>query len=315
MDYERLDLYLVEVFCCVYDHSNFSKAAKKLRISQPTISGHIKNLEDQVGLKLFDRLPKRIVPTRAGELLYSHGRLILREKQAAVRKLNRLRNCIEGPLLIHSSTTPGEYLLPKIIASFHNQYPQVPIEMRISDSKIACNEVLKGKAEIGIVGARVDSPELEFSHLASDQMVIVVPNNARWRNVQCIPLSTLAKTPFLAREVGSGSRSAFEREVGIDLNEFNIVGCLGSTNAIKEAIRANLGLSALSLLSVQEEIDNGIFKTVAIEGLKPIRRELFTVINKSLTLSPIAEAFLSVLKRGKTFKTVAAQATLRELAS
>jgi LysR family transcriptional regulator, transcriptional activator of the cysJI operon len=315
MDYERMDLYLVEIFCCVYDHSNFSKAAKKLRISQPTISGHIKNLEEQVGLKLFDRLPKRIVPTRAGELLYSHGCSILREKQAAVRKLNKLRNCLEGPLLIHSSTTPGEYLLPKIIASFHDKYPNVPIEMRISDSKIACNEVLKGKAEIGIVGAKSDISELEFYHLTSDQMVLVAPNNVKWRNVHCISLSTLAKTPFLAREVGSGSRRAFETEAGINLSEFNIVGCLGSTNAIKEAIRANLGLSALSLLSVQDEINNGIFKTISIEGLKPIRRELFTVVNKSLTLSPIAEAFLNVLKGGKMFKTTSVQATLREIAS
>jgi DNA-binding transcriptional LysR family regulator len=312
MDYERLDLYLVEVFCCVYDHSNFSRAAKQLRISQPTISGHIKNLEDQVGLKLFDRLPKRVVPTRAGQLLYTHGCLILREKQAAVRKLNKLRNCIEGPLLIHCSTTPGEYLLPKIIASFHHQYPNIPIEMRISDSTIACNEVIKGKAEIGIVGAKFDSLELEFQHFASDHLVVVVPNHARWRNVHSIALSALAKAPFLAREVGSGSRRAFEREAGINLNEFNIVGCLGSTNAIKEAIRANLGLSVLSLLSVQDEITNGVFKTISVDGLQPIKRELFTVVNKNLTLSPVAEVFLSVLQRGKTFQTAAARATLRE---
>lgn len=314
MDYERLDLYLVEIFCCVYDHSNFSKAAKKLRISQPTISGHIKNLEDQVGLRLFDRLPKRVVPTRAGELLYDHGRLILKEKEAAIRKLSKFRNCLEGPLLIHSSTTPGEYLLPKVIASFHDQYPNVPVEMRISDSKIACDEVLKGKAEIGVVGGKFDSDELEFHHLTSDHVVIVVPNNNKWRNVHCISLSTLAKTPFLAREEGSGSRSAFEKEIGSNLNDFNIVGCLGSANAIKEGIRANLGLSTLSLLSVQDEINSGVFKTIPIEGLKPIRRELFTVINKSLTLSPIAEAFLNVLKGGKNFK-VAAQMTRREIAS
>jgi DNA-binding transcriptional LysR family regulator len=302
MEHVRLELYLVELFCCVYEHRNFSKAAKKLRISQPTISGHIKNLEDHVGLKLFDRLPKRVVPTRAGEILYKHGCLILKEKDAAVRELNKLRNCIEGPLLIHSSTTPGEYLLPRIIAFFHSEHPDIAIEMRISDSSITCDEVLKGKAEIGIVGAKFDSVELQFCHLASDQMVLVAPNNDKWRNVQSITLSDLYEVPFLAREAGSGSRIAFETKVGINLDEFNIVGRLGSTSAIKEAIRANLGVSVLPLLSVKNELDSGVFKSIIIDGVDPIERELFTVINKSLTLSPIAEAFLSVLERDKALK-------------
>jgi DNA-binding transcriptional LysR family regulator len=302
MDHLRLDLYLVEIFCCVYEHGNFSKAAKKLRISQPTISGHIKNLEDHVGLKLFDRLPKRVVPTRAGELLYKHGCLILKEKESAIRGLNKLRNCVEGPLLIHSSTTPGEYMLPKIIASFHNEYPGIAIEMRISDSKITCDEVLKGKAEIGIVGAMFESKELDFRHLASDQMVLVAPNNDRWRNVKSITLSALVKEPFLVREAGSGSRIAFETEAGINLDDFNIVGCLGSTSAIKEALRANLGVSVLSLLSVKNEIDGGLFKAVTIDGMDTIERELYTVVNKSFTLSPIAESFLRLLETGESLK-------------
>lgn len=302
MHHLRLDLHLVEIFCCVYEHGNFSKAAKKLRISQPTASGHIKNLEDHVGLKLFDRLPKRVVPTRAGELLYKHGCLILKEKESAIRGLNKLRNCIEGPLLIHSSTTPGEYILPRIMASFHNEHPGVAIEVRISDSRIACNEVLKGKAEIGIVGAMFESKELEFRHLTSDRIGLVVPNNDKWRNVKSITLGALAEVPFLVREAGSGSRIAFETETGVNLDDFNIVGCLGSTSAIKEALRASLGVSVLSLLSVKNEIDSGLFKTVAIDGMDAIERELYTVINKSLTLSPIAESFLHLLETGESIK-------------
>jgi DNA-binding transcriptional LysR family regulator len=297
MDQVRLDLYLVEIFCCVYEHGNFSKAARALRISQPTISGHIKNLEDHVGLRLFDRLPRRIVPTRAGELLYQHGCMILKEKESAVRDLNKLRNCVEGTLLLHSSTTPGEYLLPKIIACFHSEHPSVAIELRISDSKLTCEQVLNGKAEIGVVGARMDMAGLEFRHLASDQMILVAPNTNEWRGVQSITLTDLARVPFLAREVGSGSRIAFEMRIGVTLDEFNIVACFGSTSAIKEALRANLGVSVLSLLSVRNEIDSGVFKFIDIVGMTPIERELFTVTNKSLTLSPIAEAFLSTIKR------------------
>lgn len=291
----RLDLNLIEIFCCVYEHRNFSKAAQQRKVSQPTISGHVKNLEDYVGLKLFDRLPKCVVPTRAGEVLYRHGRLILNEKEAAVHQLNKLRNCIEGPLVICSSTTPGEYLLPQIIASFHSNHPAVAVELRISDSDLTCHEVLSGKAELGVVGAKMNAIGLDFSHFASDQMVLVVPNNDEWRMVESITLEVLARLPFLTRETGSGSRHVFESAIGSRLEEFNIVACLGSTNAIKEALRANLGVSVLSLLSVRTEIETGAFKIINIEGINPIKHELFTVINKNLTLSPIAEAFLSVL--------------------
>jgi DNA-binding transcriptional LysR family regulator len=295
----RLDLNLIEIFCCVYEHQNFSRAAKQRKVSQPTISGHMKNLEEYVGLKLFDRLPKRVVPTRAGELLYRHGRVILNEKEAAVRQLNKLRNCIEGSLVICSSTTPGEYLLPQIIASFHANHPAVAVELRISDSEFTCHEVLSGKAELGVVGAKLNAVGLNFSHFASDQMVLVVPNTDEWRMVESITLEAVTKRPFLARENGSGSRHVFEAAIGSRLEEFNIVACLGSTNAIKEALRANLGVSVLSLLSVRTEIETGAFKIIDIEGIDPIKHELFTVTNKNLTLSPIAEAFLGVLEQAE----------------
>src|ERR1044072_8091964 len=282
MNQIRLDLNLIEEFCCFYEKCNFSKAAKQLGISQPTISGHIKNLEDHVGLKLFDRLPKRVVPTRVGELLYQHGRSILKEKVAAVRELDKLRNCIEGSLVIWSSTIPGEYLLPRIIASFHSKHPAVSIELQISDSEFTCHEVLNGRVELGVAGAKINGIGLDFSHFASDHLVLVVPNNDEWRTIDSITLEALAKRPFLAREHGSGSRLAFENEIGNKLQDFNVIGSFGSTSAIKEGIRANLGVSVLSLLSVRSEIENGAFKISNIEGVNPIKRELFSVVNRNL---------------------------------
>src|SRR5215469_6804455 len=141
----RLELSLIEVFCCVYEEGSFSKAALRLRCSQPTISGHIKNLEEHVAARLFDRLPRRIVPTRAGELLYKHGRIILNEKEAAIQELKRLLNRLEGTLSICSSTIPGDYLLPQLIAEFHSKLPAVRVEMRITDSKDVCSQVLGGR--------------------------------------------------------------------------------------------------------------------------------------------------------------------------
>ncbi|MEK6320948.1 MAG: selenium metabolism-associated LysR family transcriptional regulator [Acidobacteriota bacterium] len=295
MNQMRLDLSLVEVFCYVYEHGSFSKAAESLRLTQPTISGHIKNLEEYIGVTLFDRLPRRIVPTSAGKLLYGYGRSILNEKAAAVQSLSKLLNRMEGSLVICGSTIPGEYLLPKWIASFHSVFPGVDVELLISDSNSACRDVLSGKAEIGCVGAKIESIGLEFHHFATDELALVVPNNEEWSDIQTIKLESLSQMHFLAREVGSGSRLAFEKQIGRSLDEFNLVGRFGSTSAIKEAIKSGLGVSVLSLLSVKSEIASGLLRTVNIEGLDTIRREFFAVINKRLTLSPIAEAFLNTL--------------------
>jgi DNA-binding transcriptional LysR family regulator len=291
----RLDLSLLEVFCCVYEHGSFTKAAEKMRLSQPTISSHIKNLETYVGAKLFNRLSRRIVPTHAGQILYRRGRHILDQKDEALRELNKYLNRVEGPLVVAASTIPGEYMLPQVIASFHSRFPAVSVELLISDSETACREVLKGRAEIGFAGAKLEGIGLEFSHFASDEMSLIVPNNDEWRRVETITLESLSTKPFLSREVGSGSRQAFEHMTGCTVDKLNVVGCFGSTSAIKESLKAGLGVSVLSTLAVKSEITSGILKTVKIEGIDIIVREFYMVTNKRFILSPIADAFLDVL--------------------
>ncbi len=288
----RLDLNLIEVFCCVYEEQSFSRAAQRLRLSQPTVSGHIKNLETYIGARLFDRQPRLITPTRAGEILYRHGRIILDEKEAATRALHKLLNKIEGSLTIAASTIPGEFLLPVVIASFHARFPSVKVEIRISDSVKVCEEVLSGKAEIGFTGAKPDALGLEVKPFASDDLALVAPNDNEWRDVKALSIDALAQKPFIAREPGSGTRLAFEKRIGRSLDQFNVVGCFGSTNAVKEALRAGLGVSVLSLLSVNRDIQAGCLKAVEIEGVGVIRREFFSVLNKKLAPSPVVEAFV-----------------------
>jgi DNA-binding transcriptional LysR family regulator len=289
----RLDLNLLEVFCSVYEEGSFSKTAQKLRLSQPTISGHIKNLEDYLGTRLFDRLPRKVAPTRAGEILYRRGRAILNEKEGAIQELKKFLNGFEGSLTISASTIPGEYLMPQVIASFLKLFPAVTIKLNISDSKAVLDDVLNGKVELGFAGAKQEAVGSDFIRFASDELVLVAPNNQEWRGVETISMDELSAMPMIFREAGSGTRSAFEKRAGRAASTFNAVGYFGSTGAIKEAIRAGLGVSVLSGLAVKSEIESGMFKAISIEGLGPLRRDFFAVLNKHLTLSPIAEEFLN----------------------
>jgi DNA-binding transcriptional LysR family regulator len=288
----RLDLSLIEIFCIVYEEGSFSRAASKLQLSQPTVSGHIKNLEDSVGARLFDRLPRQAVPTQPGKILYRRGRAILDQKYAAVQELNKFLNRVEGSLTISASTIPGEYLLPQIIASFRMKYPGVNVELQISDSEDVCQRALSGKAEIGFVGAKFELTGLGFRHFASDTLALIVPDNEEWSNIKSLTLEELSQKPFLTRESGSGTRTTFEKVIGPALDNFNVVASFGSTNAIKEALKAGLGVSVLSLIAVSSEIARGEFKTVEIKDVRPLHREFFMVVNTNLTASPIADAFV-----------------------
>lgn len=296
----RLDLNLVEIFCHVYEEGNFSRAAQKLHLTQSTVSGHIKNLEKYIGARLFDRLPRRIVPTQAGQILYRRGRSILDEKEATIWELKNLLNCTEGSLTICGSTIPSEYLLPQIIVKFHARFPGVRIQLRISDSQTTCNEVLSGKVELGFAGAKLEAVGLEFHLFAADELVLAVPNTQEWRGITSITPDLLATKPFLAREAGSGTRIGFEKQSGLTLDDFNVVGYFNSANAIKEALRAGLGVSVLSLLAIKSEIASGELNTVQIEGIGKIQRDFFAVINKKLTPSPIAAAFLDCVLNHST---------------
>jgi DNA-binding transcriptional LysR family regulator len=292
----RLDLRLLEVFCSVYEHKSFGKAAETLLLSQPTISGHIKNLEEALGVQLFDRLPRRIVPTQAARILYRHGQAIVSRREIALQELKGFLNRVEGSLAISASTIPGEYLLPQLLVSFHNEYPAVEVNLKISDSERVCREVAEGLGELGFVGMKLDIFGLEFRHFASDTLVLVVPNNQDWRGVRSISVADLKEKPFLARERGSGTRLAFETQMGCSLDDFRVVATLSSTNAVKEGLKSGLGVSVLSLLAVQTETEKGLLKTVKIEGLESLRRGFFIVVNRRLTLSPIAKLFLEFVE-------------------
>ncbi|HEY2933988.1 MAG TPA: selenium metabolism-associated LysR family transcriptional regulator [Acidobacteriota bacterium] len=293
----RLDLGLLEIFCHVYVQGSFSGAARKLRLSQPTISGHIKNLESYLGTTLFDRMPRKVVPTQAGRLLYRHGQSILNQKEAAIQELKQFLNRLDGSLEIAASTIPGEVLLPRLMAAFHDDYSAVRLQLKISDSEQVGFAVLNGDAELGFAGAKLDTVGLQYQNFATDEMALIAPNTGEWRRLRSITLEELRTRPFLAREKGSGTRRTFETKVGLSMDQFNVVARFGSTGSIREALKVGLGVSVVSVRAVEAEIKNGLLRRIQIRNIPPLKRDFYVVTNRQLTLSPIAEKFLEYALR------------------
>ncbi len=286
---------MLEIFCAVYEAGGISKAAERLHLTQPTVSEHIKTLEQYFGTPLFDRLSRGIQPTRAGDLLYEHSRRIMEIKRSIAEGMGKFLNRLAGKVLLGASTIPGEYLLPHIVGRFHRAYPQVEISLIISDTQQVIQQVERGHVDVGCIGARPDDCDLIFTRFASDRLVLIAPPTKRWSKTTSVSLADLVRLPFVLREPGSGTQMAFQRalrERGYALEDFHVVAQLGSTTAIKQAVMAGLGLSITSHRAVRHELQCRLLRVISIRDLPPLERDFFFVRHPKRTLSPLVDTFL-----------------------
>jgi DNA-binding transcriptional LysR family regulator len=288
-----VDLRQLEIFIKVAEFGSFSKAAEALYLTQPTVSEHIRTLEDEVGVRLLDRLGRGAAVTRAGQLLLSYAQRILALSREARQALDGFQGRMSGELLIGASTIPGEYILPAMIGRFKEKYPDISITLLIGDSQAAVDWVAEGRAELGVVGARLSHRGVEYKELIPDEVVVVVPGAHPWHGRKQIMLEELRSEHLLLRERGSGTRAALEAalaEAGLDLGTFRVVGEMGSTQAIKQAVKAAVGVSLVSKRAVEEECKSGLLWCLRVKDLK-VMRSFHLATHKERSRSPLAEAF------------------------
>jgi len=288
-----VDLRQLEIFVKVAEFGSFSKAAEALYLTQPTVSEHIRTLEDEVGVRLLDRLGRGAAITRAGQLLLSYAQRMLALSREARQAMDGFQGRMSGELLIGASTIPGEYVLPAMIGRFKEKYPDISITLLIGDSQTAVDWVAEGRAELGVVGARLSHRGVEYKELMPDEVVVVVPGTHPWHGRKQIALEELRSEPLLIRERGSGTRAALEgalAEAGMDLGSFRIVGEMGSTQAIKQAVKAGVGVSLVSKRAVEEECKSGLLWCLRVKDLK-VTRSFHLATHKERSRSPLAEAF------------------------
>jgi len=293
-----VDLRQLEIFVKVAEFGSFSRAAEALYLTQPTVSEHIRTLEDEVGVRLLDRLGRGAAVTRGGQLLLSYATRMLALQREARQAMDGFQGRMSGELLAGASTIPGEYVLPAMIGRFKEKYPDISITLLIGDSQTAVDWVAEGRAELGVVGARLSHRGVEYKELMPDEVVVVVPGAHPWHGRRQIMLDELRSEPLLIRERGSGTRAALEAalaEAGMDLGSFRIVGEMGSTQAIKQAVKAAVGVSLVSKRAVEEECKSGLLWCLRVKDLK-VTRSFHLVTHKERSRSPLAEAFRGFLE-------------------
>lgn len=242
-------LDLMRLFSQVVEEQSFTVVARKLGISQPAVSNQIRAFEEKLGVKLLYRKGKGFALTMEGETVYRHTLHMLDEWSELIREIGGSVRLMNGKVHIGASHIPGEYLLPIVLAAFRNLYPDIKFKLSIGDSLEMAEKVLAHEVDFAVVGAVFDTEKLTSEFWLKDELGCVVAIDHALNLDQTMGLNQLKDYPMIIRETGSGHRRAFEEAImkyGLDVNDFNIVLEVGSTEGVKNAVRSGIGYSFLS---------------------------------------------------------------------
>jgi DNA-binding transcriptional LysR family regulator len=295
LDLDRVTLRQLRTFKTVADLNSFSLAAQRLRLSQPSVSYQVKELEDTLGLPLLDRLGKRVHLTEAGSMLYGYARRMLDVLDEAALAAEEMRGIQRGTLRVGASTTVGIYLLPAALGAFKKLHPGLVISLEIGSRARVQEQVLRNVLDLAVVGPALKDPDLAIIPFISDELVVVAPAGHPLSTKRGLSLKDLADQPFVMREATSGSRWSLEKAARKAGAKLTVAMELGSNGAIKHAVESGLGLAVLSRYACALELSSGRLVELDVRGF-PIRRDWHIVHLRKRRLPSSVREFIDFLK-------------------
>ncbi|SKA76206.1 selenium metabolism-associated LysR family transcriptional regulator [Desulfobaculum bizertense] len=293
MDFRRL-----EAFSKVYECRSFSKAGQLLFLSQPTISAHVIALEDELGVRLFDRLGRVVLPTPAAEILYTHAQDAFGILEKARAEILLVNDRVAGDLYIGGSTIPANYVLPELLAKFTRLHPDVHLRVELGDSHDILGLLSSGSLPLGMVGAKVPSSDVAFEEVLRDELVVLASPALAEQYNAAPELTTLTQLPWVMREQGSGTRRALEQAlnaVGVNIRKLNTAISVESTESVMRCVLAGLGISVTSKLVAQEFLEQGKLVLLEVPELHMVR-SFYLAYNERREMFPAARYFLDFVR-------------------
>ncbi len=293
-----MNLRQLELFSLVAELGNVTEAARHLYMTQPAVSQTISDLEESLGLKLFDRLNRKMHLTFAGELLYNYSKKILSLVEEAEGHMLEITNNRIGRLRLGASTTIGIYLLPMLVGQFKQQYHDIQSTFVIDNTAVIEEMLLDNRLDIGFVEGLVHSPEIEVQKVKDDELWLICSPRHEWikQGKNIIDADEIAGQPLILRELGSGTREVVEKVLQKHKVSYHPWHVLNNTEAIKRAVMEDIGIAFVSQLAVKEEIDSGRLSRVEIKGI-PISREFRLIWHKDKYHTPLLTSFIDLTMR------------------
>jgi DNA-binding transcriptional LysR family regulator len=269
-----LDAHQLNVFLVAAETLNFTLAARRLHMSQPSVSQHIQSLEQHFGQSLFIRAGRTLQLTDAGEALVPLARDMVTRSIRIEETIKSLQGEVCGHLLVGCSTTPGKYILPQLLARFHDEFPQVKITCHVTSQEQSLQTLENGDIHFALASAPHTSyKHIEFSKFMTDQVMLIVPLDHPWATKGEIEPQELYETNFILREENSGTQTTVQSalaDAGIDVDKLKTLLILGSSEAIALAVKEGLGAGFVSSLVVSKLV-NGKVATIQIKGFSLTR--------------------------------------------
>lgn len=285
----------LEVFLAIAHAQSFSRAAERIHLSQPTLSEHMKELEEELGVSLFIRHSRSVSLTEPGRVFEDYATRVVATLAAGRHAIAELDGLKRGSLVVGASTTPGTYVLPARIAKFREQYPGITVALRIANSRAVQERVRDGEVDLAVIGGHVLGPsERCVAAGILDELELIVPPDHPVKAASLTP-AKLGRERLLIREEGSATRQATERalrEAGVTLRPAME---LDHTETIKRAVMAGLGVAFVSRYAVEDEVRSGRLRVLAVQRMK-IRRHFHVIYDERRPLSASARAFTAFLE-------------------
>lgn len=295
-----MNLKQLEAFVKIADSGSFSKAAKDLFLTQPTISAHITSLEKELNSRLFIRNTKEVRLSESGETLYNYAKQMLvlqkRIEDTFATKEEKEQQC----LTIAASTIPAQYLLPGILVAFSEKYPNQQFKLVETDSAKVVEQVMNHTVDVGFTGTVIDKKLCKHIPFYQDELVVITPNTEKYRNLLKTKQDAtwIANEKLIMREEGSGTRREAEKQlkkIGLTVSRLNVIASMENPEAIKKAVGSGMGISIISKLAAEDEVKSGTLLALPVDS-EDSKRDINVVYDRNLQPSRTTERFVKVVK-------------------
>jgi DNA-binding transcriptional LysR family regulator len=286
-----------KVFEMVSRHLSFTRAAEELFLTQPAVSMQIKQLEDNLGLILFERLGRKIYLTEAGKEIYRLSREITIKLEETASIIDEIKGSDGGHLVVSVASTV-QYFAIRLLAGFRQYYPNVNLSLKVTNHKSLLQLLEQNETDIVLMGTPPENCDLKYEFLLDNPLVIIAPPNHPLQNQKNILLETLKKHTFLMREQGSGTRTSVEKFFAERSISVSASMEMNNNSAIKLGVEAGLGLGIVSSHTIDAEIESGRLMVLDVEAF-PLMRKWYMVRREGKRLSAMGCAFEEFVRAQK----------------
>lgn len=296
-----MNLTQLEAFVQVAEGGSFSKAAKELFLTQPTISSHISSLERELNARLFVRNTKEVSLSEDGIKLYKYAKQMLDLQREIEVTFGMDEEGESHAVTIAASTIPAQYLLPEVLTRFSERYPQEQIRIQETDSSKVVMQIVDHRVDIGFTGTVLEKKHCKYIPFYKDELVIITPNTPKYQELaqgNKEDISWIKKEHVIMREEGSGTRKEAELQLkgaGVKFAGLDIIASIENQETIKKSVRQGMGISVLSKLATADEVANGEILAFPIPNSDE-GRDINLVYNKNYQMTRSAERFIKVVK-------------------